>query len=136
MAEQYAVDKWLYTMLSSDAALMSLATGVYTFPVPTTAVLPYVVYQDQPAIDIQGVGAARIGITGLWLVRGVARATSWGGTLDQIATRLDEVLQAASGSNVDGEIWACVRERPFRLIEPVTTGQYRHAGGQYRIWAT
>ena len=136
MAELYAVDKWLYTMLSSDTTLMSLATGIYTFPVPTTAVLPYVVYQEQTPIDIQGVGAARIGITGLWLVRGVARATSWGGTLDAIADRIDEVLQAKAGSNIDGVIWACGRERPFRLIENVTTGQYRHAGGQYRIWAT
>jgi hypothetical protein len=134
--EPLTVDRWLYNTLTADAELMALVTGVYSLPAPSSAVLPYVVYQEQASADIRGVGPHRIGISGTWLVRGVAKTSSWAGVIDDIAERVDTLLQAGSGSAQGGVIWACVRERPFRLVENVTSGQFRHNGGQYRIWAT
>lgn len=134
--EVVTVDRWLYARLTGDATLMALVTGVYSLPAPATAVLPFVLMQEQASSDIRGVGPARIGITGTWLVRGVAETTAWTGTLETIANRIDYLLQAASGTATGGVVWACVRERPFRLIENVQSGQYRHAGGLYTIWAT
>ena len=134
--EPLSVDRWLYAKLTGDTTLMALITGVYTLPAPASAVLPFVLIQEQASSDIRGVGPARIGITGTWLVRGVAQTVSWAGNLETIANRIDVLLQAASGTVSGGVVWACVRERPFRLIETVQSGTFRHQGGQYRIWAT
>lgn len=134
--EPLTVDKWIYNTLSADAQLMALVTAVYSLPAPATAVLPYVVFQEQTSDDLQGVGAHRIGIRGNWLVRGVAKTSTWSGNIDTIANRIDTLLQAGYGNAGDGVVWACVRIRPFRLIENVTSGQFRHNGGQYLIWAT
>lgn len=136
MAEGVIVDRWLYGRLTGDATLMGLITGVYSLPVLAGKAPPYVVMQEQTVRDIRGVGPARIGIGGTWLVRGVAETASWGGTLEQIANRIDVLLQAASGTTTGGVVWACVRERPFRLVENTSNGQYRHLGGIYQIWAT
>ena len=42
---------------------------------------------------------------------------------------------AASGTPTRGTVIACVREQPFALVESLDTGQYRHLGGIYRLWA-
>lgn len=136
MAESVVVDRWIYGKLFNDATLMTLVTGVYSSPVPPGKLLPYVVLQEQTTRDIRGVGPSRIGIGGTWLVRAVMETPSWGGSLETIANRIDVLLQAASGSATGGVVWACVRERPFRLVESTQNGQYRHLGGIYQIWAT
>ncbi len=136
MAEGAVVDRWLYGKLFGDATLMALITGVYSYPAPVGKPLPYVVFQEQAVRDVRGVGPARIGIDGTWLVRGVAETTSFGGTLEQIANRIDVLLQAASGSASGGVVWACARVRAFRMVESTANGQYRHMGGIYQIWAT
>lgn len=136
MAEGVIVDRWLYARLTGDATLMGLVTGVYAMPVPPGKALPYVVFQEQSTRDIRGVGPARIGVDGTWLVRGVAETAGYGGALEQIADRIDVLLQASSGTVSGGMVWACVRQRPFRLVESTQNGQYRHMGGIYQILAT
>lgn len=136
MTEALTVDRWLYAKLTADATLMSKVTAVHSYPIPDNATLPYVLMQEQSVSDIRGVGPYRIGVSGLWLVRVVARAVGWGGNLEAAADRIDAVLQAASGSVTGGVVWACVRERPFRLVETTQSGQFRHCGGVYRIWAS
>lgn len=147
MSEIWTAETWLYSKLHGDSTLMALTPGgVHTWPVP--ALVPnesgvmvplsgaYVLYQMQTANDIRGVGPARIGVDGLWLVRVVAETNSFGGNLLAAADRIDVLLQAASGTVTAGVIWACVRTEPFQLVELTEGGkrQFRHLGGQYRIW--
>lgn len=132
--ETVTADRWLYATLTGDVTLMGLVTGVYTWPVPPTALLPYVLYQEQTATDVQPLGGSRIMVNGLWLVRVVADAYNWT-SMEPIANRIDVLLQGKGGSVAQGNVWACVRERPFRMIEETSQrGQYRHLGGVYRLF--
>lgn len=135
MAETLVVEEWLYTVLSGDAVLSAAVGGrIYGYVAPTGAALPYVIYQQQAGRDIAGVGPARIMSTFSYIVKCVAKGNSFAG-IEVAANRIDAVLQAASGSNVRGTVIACVREAPFALVESTDTGQYRHLGGSYRLWA-
>lgn len=134
--ETLTVDKWLYDTLSGDDALMALVESVHAWPVPQSSVLPYVLYQEQTSRDVQGMGPARLWITGPWLVRIVAETRSWLGDLEAAANRVDVLLQAQGGStDGGGRVFVCVREAPFRLVEQVASRQFRHLGGVYRIMA-
>jgi len=134
--ETFTADKWLYATLTGDTTLMALVTGVHTWPVLQDTPLPYVLFQEQSARDMQGMGPARIWVTGTWLVRIVAETRSWGGTLETTANRLDTLIQAASGTVTGGgRVFVCVREAPFRLVETVQSREFRHMGGIYRIMA-
>lgn len=140
MAESTTIDRWLYTVMAADAQLAAVVgTRIYSDLAPggtTGAVLPMVVYQMQAANDLMVVGSARVWANALFLVRGVAQRVSYDGDLITMADRIDAVLHGASGSNAEGNVWECVREREFRLTEVGADGrQYRHLGGLYRILA-
>ena len=135
MSEIYTAEAWLYSKLHGDATLLGYCPGgVHTWPVPTTVTTAFVLYQMQSGVDIRGVGPTRIGVNGLWLVRAVAEAKSFGGSLLSAADRIDALLQAASGSVTAGVVWACEREAPVQLVETRDGRQWRHLGGQYRLW--
>lgn len=133
--ETLTVDRWLYSTLTGDAALMALVTGVHTWPVPQGAPLPYALFQEQASRDVQGMGPARLWVTGPWLVRAVFETRSWGGALEQVANRIDALLQAQGGVVAGGQVFVCVREQPFRLVETVQSREFRHLGGIYRVMA-
>lgn len=137
MAESAAIDRWLNTVLAGDTQLAALVgTRIYADLAPGGAALPMVVYQMQAANDLMVLGSARVWANAVYIVRGVARSLAYGGNLLTIADRIDTVLHAASGSNVEGTIFECVREREFRMTEVGQDGeQYRHMGGMYRILA-
>lgn len=135
MSEIFTAESWLYSKLHGDSTLLALVPGgVYTWPVPANVAGAFVLYQLQSGVDIRGVGPARIGVNGLWLVRAVAETNSFGGNLLAAADRIDVLLQAASGTVTAGVIWACVREEPFQLVELADGRQWRHLGGSYRLW--
>jgi hypothetical protein len=133
--ETLTVDRWLYQTLTGDTTLMALVTDVHTWPVPQGAALPYVLFQEQAARDVQGMGAERLWATGSWLVRVVSESASWGGDLEAAAKRIDTLLQAQGGTVSGGTVFVCVREHPFRLVESAQSRQFRHLGGIYRIMA-
>lgn len=133
--ETITADRWIYSLLHNDATLAALVTGVYTWPAPETGVLPYVLFQEQAATDLRQIGPARVWVNGLWLVRVVAEARGWGGAIETAANRVDALLHGAAGSVAgSGTVWGCVREQPFRLVEPGQGGRIRHLGGIYRIF--
>lgn len=133
--ETVTVDRWLYSVLHSDATLMGLATDVHGWPVPPNAVLPYVLFQEQTSRDEQGMGPTRLWVRGLWIVRAVFETRDWGGNLEAAANRIDALLHAQGGTVSSGQVFVCVREGPFRLIENVQSRQFRHLGGYYRCIA-
>lgn len=136
MAEITTVDAWLYATLSADATLTGLVgTRIYLDQAPEGASFPFVVFQLQAAErDLVVIGGGRVWSSGLWLVRGVDKATSFT-TLKSIEARIDALLHAKSGSVTGGTVYECVREEPFRLTEVVDRVRYLHLGGIYRIKA-
>jgi hypothetical protein len=135
MSELTAADRWIYGVLSADAQLTAkVGNRIYSESAPQTAPLPYVVFSQQASYDLMGVGPLRIWANAIFLIRGIAETTSYGGDLGIIVNRIDAVLHAQSGSNVDGVVVAAVRERPFRLAEMSNGRNFRHEGGQYRMW--
>lgn len=131
-----AADGWLYSVLSGDATLAGLvSTRVYGHIAPQEAAFPLVLFALQSSSDVQILGPNRIMTNMHYVVRGVTEGGSFGGTLKTMAERIDAVLQAASGTVAAGQVFACVREQPFALVETVQGKQYRHLGGVYRLAA-
>lgn len=141
MSETNAVDTWFYATLGADSALMTAVNGaainkLFAEQARETAALPYVIWSFLSGTDLMVVGSYRVWTNALFVVRGIAETDSFGGNLKTIADRIDTVLHAASGSNVNGIIYACVRESPFRMVENRDgRTSLRHLGGIYRIFA-
>lgn len=133
MSELVTADKWLVQMLKADSTLMGLVTNVHTYPIPPSAMLPYVLISEQASNDLNTLGPNRVWVNGLWIVRAVFEAAGWSGNLESAANRIDAVLHGKEGSVTGGNVWACVREAPFRLPENNGSQQIRHLGGIYRI---
>lgn len=129
---------FIYSVLANDATLGALVgTRVYEDIAPRDANLPYVVFQMYAPNDVVGVGANRLWTQDLWMIKVIARQLSYKGDLQSAAKRVDALLHAADGSTVDGQVWACTREREVRYPETRDGGeQVRHLGGIYRILAS
>lgn len=133
MAEIVTAERWLHQVLGGDAALMALVTGVHSYPIPTTAQLPFVLVSDQSGADLLTAGAHRFWLDGLWVVRAVFETSKWAGDLEAAADRIDALLHGKAGAVTGGNVWACVRVQPFRLTEEHAGQQLRHLGGIYRL---
>lgn len=133
--ETLVAETWLAAVLSGDSVLNTAVGGrIYGYVAPQGTPLPFVLFQQQAARDVAGVGPSRIMSNLLYIVKVIGQTNSFT-SLEAAANRIDAVLQAASGTNVRGAVYACVREAPFALVESTDTGQYRHLGGQYRLFA-
>lgn len=134
--ESNAAERWIYAKLSTDATLITkVGTRTYNTRRPPESALPCVIWQLQSGDDVILLGAVRLWSNLRYLVRGIGETGSYGGDLQAIADRIDALLHGASGSNVDGTVWTCVRAAPFQMIETVAGREYRHLGGIYRIQA-
>ena len=136
MSELVTADKWLYSVLNGDAALKALTPKVYALPAPQGAVLPYTAYNVLSALDLQGMGARRVWVNALYVVRAIFESASWGGDLEVAADRIDTLLHAASGSASGGMVWSCARQEPFYMVDNSSGQQIRMLGGIYRIHVT
>lgn len=135
MAETLVAEAWLQSVLNGDSTLNTAVGGrIYSYVAPPGATFPHVIYQNQAARDVRGNGPQRIMANMLYTVKVIGETTSFA-SIEAAANRIDAVLQAVSGSTVRGVVVACVREQPFSLVESTPSGQYRHLGGVYRLWA-
>ncbi len=132
-AETATAETWIYSTLANDATLISLGvTGVYSYIAPEGSAFPYILFQQQAASDVNAVGPTRIMAQLVYVIRVVTMGSI--GSVVAISTRLDNVLQAQSGSNANGLVISCMRERPFVQVETVEGRSYRHLGGIYRLY--
>lgn len=138
MAEINAIDRWLFTTLTGDAALTAvIGTKVYadivwqaTPPIEP----PYAIYSMLSGVDLRVVGPYRVWSDCLYIVKMVAESNTFAGVLKTGADRIEAVINVKSGSNVDGIVDNCYRVQPLRLAEPPVNGRiYRQLGGIYRI---
>ena len=139
MSELNAADRWIYGALAADTALVAVVGArIYVDLAPQTTpptATPYVVWQMQSATDLMVIGGIRVWSNAVYLVRGVDKSLTWGGNSKTMADRIDAALHRASGTNVDGQVYACVREQAWRMMEVSDGVVYRHSGGIYRLYA-
>ncbi|MBI1756201.1 MAG: DUF3168 domain-containing protein [Fimbriimonas ginsengisoli] len=133
--ETTAAARWLYGVLSGDAALAALCGGrVFAYRVPIGKPMPCVVFQMQGARpDSRPVGASRVASRMAFVVKAVSQGADLI-AIRPIADRIDRLIEAAGGTNVDGVVAQCVRETPVEYLELGDNGvDYAHLGGLYRL---
>lgn len=135
MIEIARVLEWIHDALASDATITGLVGDrIYDGIAPEGASFPYIVYNYQGGADAVAVGAIRVLNQSVYQIKAVDCAQSYSGAA-QIADQIDNLLQAATGATIDGQILGTNREQPIMYAEVNDKQQYRHAGGLYRIFA-
>jgi len=135
------VNTWLTTILSGDATLMGLAPGgVFSDTAPDDTLQPYVLFQYIGGNDVKGNGPHRYMTDATYIVRGVHESKS-AAVIDQVAARIDVLLDGQRGTAAGGIIQGCTRLRPYVFMDTYQGNdgldhQERHLGGFYRIWAS
>ncbi len=142
--ETTGIATWLYGLLSGDATLQGFvgvppAARVYddhsAQGVPVVAGVPILTFRPQlfhP--DTRIVAGYRIVSRITYLVKAIGQTASFV-ELSPIASRVDFLLQGASGTGGGFAILSCVRERGFTLAEVADGKEYRHLGGFYTVVA-
>jgi hypothetical protein len=133
MDETTWTDAWIVSKLESDPTLMGMISGAYSELIPERVVTPAVRFHVQgPNHDVRGASANRIMVHLRYLIVVVHAAESYG-PLVPAASRVDELLQDAQGSNAGVNILSVEREEPFRMTEISDGTQWRHLGGLYHF---
>jgi hypothetical protein len=132
MSEQVTVEHWIYSILAADSTLHGyVADRIFSHVAPNDATMPYVVMVKSSGNDVRAVDV-RI-MTGFsYIVKAVGMGASFV-ALENIANRLDTLLERKSGVVAGGIVLSCIRENPFSEVEIQDGVQYRHLGGIYRI---
>ena len=135
MSETLTAEQWIYDVLTDDATLAALITGVYSYVAPDTATDPFVVFSyANDGEDEQGVGGVRLYSVMRYTIRAVAMCETFS-SLATIADQIDTLLHGkfAAGPS-GGVIVECIRLRPFAAVEVLEGGiQYRQLGGVYQL---
>lgn len=101
---------------------------------PQGTPFPYVLAGNLSAQDVSKIGAIRVMVDCVYVVRGVIAGQVYSATLAAIADRVDTLIHRQSGPITGGgSIVASYREQVFRLPEIASGVQYRHLGGHYRV---
>lgn len=132
------VKRWLRAKLISDVTLAGLAPGgVFEYVAPKGTPTPFVVFTPVDAgSDVNVIGAIRVMTQFMYQVTGWITGNDFA-TLDPIVSRIDELLNGASGTASSGHVLGAVRigfvdPGPFTDTNDRTS---RQMGGEYRLWA-
>lgn len=138
--ETVAADRWLYGVITGDVTLSAIiGTKAFSESVPTTqggatVSPPFVLWTMVASSDLMTVDATRIWANMLYAVR-LVMAVEGFAAMAAGAAALDAALHRGSGTNVNGIVYACVREDVFRMVEPRQEGSVlHHLGGRYRLY--
>lgn len=131
------VEPWLTGVLSTNTALMTLASGVLvgTLAPVGNLHLPAVVFHNASTRDVLTGTGDLVDVSSLYLVKFVAATSSWADVLPG-AKLIHQLLQKANVTFPSGGNLTCVRENIHQVPEEVAGQQYRHLGGVYRIRAS
>lgn len=149
VSELSIAESWIFQMLAGDSTLDTLAQSVghadmehavWPGVAPAGTPEPYVIAAFQGGSDVNALGN---GLTRIYS-RPEYQVVAMGPAIDLSAlnpwaARIDELLHGKSGTLLDddltvlGQIYSCVRLRPFTLPETVEGRLYRRLGGLYRL---
>lgn len=154
MAEPVLADEWIYKTLSADPEIRTLvgagptdaAPRVYQGVAPQDAALPYIIYVDQSSTPTRAhSGAKPIMYQLVYLVRGVGAGESRTGVLENIANRVQTLLETENGGTFAvvpsgrGEVYGAHMETGYSRSEVLSGGGgavITYLGGTYRIYTT
>ena len=136
-------ETWLHSTLGGD----SIVTGIVSTRIhedvtpsidekgdPLPSAFPCIVYNVQATQpDYNEVSGIVIWSGLLYLVRGVFETRSYGGNVEVLAKRIDDLLHRKSGAVTGGRVVACVRTQPFKQRELTNMRHYRSMGGIYEL---
>ncbi len=126
--------EYIYTTLSGDATLTSLAPGgVWRTLAPDGTASPFTTMAFQSGIDTMIVNAARIFSQPLLMIKTTGLASNTA-AVEQAAARVDVLLQRTSGQTSDSLILVCYRESPWQQDELVNADLWVSIGGLYRLY--
>jgi Protein of unknown function (DUF3168) len=131
------IDPWLYSTLSTDAALIALvgariSNTLSSIPLTT----PYITFDAASTRSIRGVGGVLLDTDSLYNVKAVSMSGSFN-QASAIAARIRKLLDRANvtiSTPVPATL-ACFWELEIRYPEVLEGVQYRHLGGSFRIRA-
>lgn len=125
----YAIEDWIGDTLVADPVL----TGKVHNGIVGAADYPAVVFEPVSNRSIAVVGGANIMSEALYLVKVVGEGRSMA-QLRAMANAVYSRLHDATGSNADGEVWACHRDEEMNLPPDVVNGKiYRTLAQRFRI---
>ncbi len=128
---------YIYDLLANDSAIIALVSDrIFRDIAPPTATLPYITFSLISSPDRNAIGARRRLFTRpLLLVKGMTEGTDER-PADLIASAIDNALMGQNDlAPSDGIAKLGVfREQPIAYVEEEQGVQYRHVGGNYRIF--
>jgi acyl transferase domain-containing protein len=130
--EKLALDAWLIEYLEGDATLAALISGVYSELIPSAKPLPAIRLQLMTAPDVMGIGTHRLHSRMSYAILAVTNAPG-PGALAPITTRMDELLQGATGQSATIEVMSAVRTEVISYSTREDGVRYWHVGGMYRF---
>lgn len=126
-----AAFQYLRDRLGPDVG--GLVSAAVEHPAPQDAAWPVVTWQVTDTTDALGLGTIRHLTVVEVLVRAVASETSTV-ALAPTASAIDAALVSGVSRVYDlGQVYGCVRLRPFRMTEMDSGQRLTHLGGIYRI---
>ncbi|MDY7102119.1 MAG: DUF3168 domain-containing protein [Actinomycetota bacterium] len=134
--EVSAVDEWIISTLSDDAALTALvpAARIVEHPADQGTAHPLITVQLYAAVDVGTANGARVLIDGRWLVRGIFTDDTPLTDARAVVRRVDALLHGQDVTAA-GVTLACRRVEPFKQLEVEDGVRYTHRGGVYRVQA-
>ena len=124
-------EQWLYQTLTANATIA--AAGVYNAVAGGTTTR-YVVFQFQGGSRYKVIGNVDVWSDLVYLIKVVDKSTTYN-TSKPLRAAITSALDGASGTTVDGVVFACIREAPIRYVEVSNGVEYRHSGDLWRIYA-
>lgn len=124
----------LYERLAGDQALTGLLSApdaIYHQVAPQDTETPFVVFHKQTGTPRWQFGGGRVE-SELWAVRAVDMSAS-ATRAEDIAARLDELLNDAELTIDGATLLAIFRESDIDYPETVGADTYHHVGGVYRV---
>jgi hypothetical protein len=132
---------WLDGVLRGDTGtggIVPLSTGGIHEEIDPTGnkVYPKTIYRFQGGSDFAAVGAKRrVYVNALYAVYATWQLPNYNGALDQLAGRIDLLLNGQRSAVDGGLMLACVRVTPLRMSNLSNGVSIRILGGVYRIYS-
>ena len=136
MSSLNAIDSWMKATLLADANVTAeVVDRVFLDRAPSSiTTYPYIIIQNQTAETVRGVGTASVMDDTIYIVKAVTQGEF--SVLNTLVSAIDNsLISPVGGTTIYGDVFACVKESPFRLESVEDGKQYRYLGTEFRVHA-
>lgn len=133
MADELGVAaRFLTSVLTADTQLAALVgPRIYPSVAPQGTAYPFLVWSFIAGEDVRVLGPGRLWTNALYQI--LAYTNGVFATVRQIASRVDDLLSAASGAATGGYVYTCTRERALESVDDSSGVNYPRAGAEWRL---